>query len=81
MKPETLDLHCTVAVFCKTLFFVLAEGLAQYAGPILIRMTINYIEDGDRDLQTGILLVCGVVVARVLVSIFSAQIWINFVSL
>ena len=49
------------------------SGLLGYAGPLLIRYIIQYIQKPDKDIQTGVLLVCGIVFSRLFVSIFSTR--------
>jgi len=55
------------------MFLALLCGLLDYTGPFLINHIIDYITDPDRTLQKGILIVIGIVAARVLLSILFAR--------
>jgi len=60
-------------LFFQIAFFSLVCALLEYTGPFLINHIINYITDPNRTIQTGIFIVVGIVLARVLLSIFLAR--------
>ena len=60
-------------IFLEHLFCSLLSGVLQYANPLLIRYIIDYVQQDDRDIKTGVLLVSAVVVAKMLVTLFSSR--------
>jgi len=60
-------------LFFKIAFFSLVCALLEYTGPFLINHIINYITDPNRNIQTGIFIVLGIILARILLSIFLAR--------
>ena len=60
-------------IFWGIIFFSLMCALLEYTGPFLINHIIDYITDPNRTIQTGVLIVLGIVFARVLLSIFLAR--------
>lgn len=70
-----------IGLFFKTIFFTVLAGVLGYAGPVLIRFIINYIQDPEKDVTVGILLVSGIILSRLLVAIFNAQAQIRLVNM
>jgi len=60
-------------IFVRAMFCLLLSGLLEYTGPLLIKFIIKYISSPERNDKTGILLVLGVVVSRLLIAIFSSR--------
>lgn len=59
-------------IFVAILTSLLA-AFAEYTGPLIINLAISYVEQPDRDIQYGILLVAGVAVSRFLQAFLYAQ--------
>ena len=66
-------------MFFKTLFFKLIQCLLEYTSPLFIREIINYVSEEERDIQKGILLVVGLVLARLFIAFISTRSEILFV--
>ena len=60
-------------LFFRALLCSLLSGVLQYANPLLIGYIIDYVQQDDRDIKTEALLVSGVVVAKMLVTLFSSR--------
>ena len=78
MQPQKFRLVNSIystnpGIFWKIVFFLLICALLEFTGPFLINHIINYVTDPNRKILTGILIVVGIVFARVLLSIFLAR--------
>ncbi|KAM3141562.1 hypothetical protein pb186bvf_006426 [Paramecium bursaria] len=59
---------------CVIIFFVMLLAIsAQLCNPLLIKQVIDYLIETDKKIETGILLICGIVLARFISVICAAH--------